>query len=126
MTKEELMIGDWVKDKYKPKPHQVDSWADFNSSEDLSPITITPEILEKNANGGWCNFDLGERSVYHIHDDKEEVSIYVEWKHIRNEPYVELDGLGWTIFKGYCASVSKLQHALRLCGLNELADNFKI
>lgn len=101
MKTRELMLGDWVKDKYKPKPHQVDSWADFNSSEDLSPITLTPEILEQNG-----MFLLTEQNYVRC--------VIADYNKFGKFNKCELH------------YVHELQHALRIFGLNELADNFKI
>ena len=98
MKATELMIGDWVKDKYKPIPHKVDSWADFNSSEDLSPIPLTSDILEKNENVKELGYWDKETDVFRLYA----------------VPIVNL----W--------DVHILQHALRLCGLDKLADNFKV
>lgn len=141
------MIGDWV--LWKNKPVQVvrvsgikyefghydvvlaycNGYGDGLETHDISsisPIPLTPEILEKNANGGFGNYDCGSRATYHIHQGKDSVVVYVEWQRIYPEPYIEISGLGDTTYKGYCASVHKLQHIFRDCELNELADNFKI
>lgn len=147
MKATELMVGDWV--LWKNKPVQIvrvsgiryefghydvllaycNNMGDGIENHDISsisPIPLTAEILEKNANGGFGYYDNKSRATYHLHKEKEDVSIYVEWERVYPEPYIELHGLGDTFFKGYCDSVSKLQHALRLCGLNDLADNFQI
>lgn len=89
-------------------------------ADELNPIPLTPEILEKN---GW---------------EKEDIStICVEYTNIlgccdmmvritNGNAYLEL-----SIFHGSKISMNiqyihELQHALRLCGLNELADGFKV
>lgn len=119
MKTTELQIGDWVKDKYKPKPHRVDNWADFNSSEDLSPIPLTPKILEKN---GWNTpiNDCGFSSQIEIHGGDTCVTIDA----IHHRLDIRLDDINYDMPTP--RYVHELQHALRLCGLNELADNFKI
>ena len=73
-----------------------------------SPIPLTSEILEKN--GWWYD---GDDMWQH-----EEVGFYIEKWNGRFRCYdindIKLD------------SVHQLQQTLRLCGLNELADNFKV
>ena len=75
---------------------------------EFEPIPLTPEILEKN---GWW-FDT-EDTWRH-----DEVNFTIEKWNGRYQCYdinqIKLD------------SVHQLQHALRLCGLDELADNFKV
>ena len=108
------MIGDWVYNSYHKKNIK------WNYSEmfcpngipvigrDLEPVPLTPEILEKN---GWW-FDTEDKWLH------DEVNFIIEKWNGRFQCYdinqIKLD------------SVHELQHALRLCGLNELADNFKV
>lgn len=126
------MIGDWVKfpnsiEKIIDLPYIEGRGicASFAASatlfpvevDELEPIPLTPEILEENANGGWCNYqsEPQRRSIYHI----GEVAVYVEWERIVTSPYIELHGLGDTFFKGYIDYVHELQHALKLCGIEK-------
>lgn len=78
----------------------------------FNPIPLTSEILEKNAypdKGSWYYFGdfyvahYGDCYVIHQNpdDDKREFLCRIYYVH-------------------------ELQHALRLCGLTDLADNFKI
>lgn len=135
MKATDLMIGDWVclKDDTKSElPLKVDGVLidDISLEGDgflggvdglIRPIPLTPEILEKNGFGFTRNSDT--KSVWN----------------------------GWWIYKGLelaasclnregnwpcyiniydsnikCEYVHQLQHALRLCKLDDLADNFKI
>ena len=79
-----------------------------NEGYEPQPIVLTPEILEKN---GWW-YDSDDMWQH------EEVGFYIEKWNGRFQCYdindIKLD------------SVHQLQQTLRLCGLNELADNFKI
>lgn len=126
MEANELMIGDWVhfpnmngrvaelKDQFcefKPLSH-----ATYDLVE---PIPITPEILEKNGFVYDCGFwtianprynNVRMVTYYSINDDVADAF------------------LGhWAFDENYAIDyVHELQHALRLCGLNELADNFKV
>lgn len=80
----------------------------FDEFDDIEPIPLTAEILEKN---------LFKRDVFH-----NEYYIYGT-----NFCVVEFDNTysyqGTDMDLNY---VHELQHALRLCGLNGLANNFKI
>lgn len=114
MKAADLMIGDWVYNSYHKKNIK------WNYSEmfcpngipvigrDLEPIPLTPEILEKN---GWW-FDTED--MWH-HD---EVDFSIEKWNGKFQCYdinqIKLD------------AVHQLQQTLRLCGLNDLADNFKV
>lgn len=123
MKATELMIGDWVMNPNDGRTYKIHTITAVEQTRlsnpynltDLEyglgePIPITAEILEKNG------FRIGHHGTYNI------------WGfHIGNHydgyftPYIDV---------GYATRdltyVHELQHALRLCGLNELADNFKI
>lgn len=127
MQANSLMIGDWVYDEhgYTRKVNAI--WDNtvvlaeckLNANtiiaqsrhyiSDITSIPLTPEILEKN---GCTMVDKGDYGEWHI---KENPNIPL-WQHTE-----------FIIFGGIeIHYVHELQHALRLCGLNELADNFKI
>ena len=133
----DLMYGDWCCDKHgfqwqiigvgddyayaTFEGNEGDPWEFDDKDDQPEPIPLTPEILEKNG------FDFVKGS------DNRSV-----WN-------------GWWIYKGLelatcclnregnwpcyiniydsnikCEYVHQLQHALRLCGLDELANNFKV
>lgn len=117
MEVKNLMISDWVFDENKT-PHQIAELGttfctDMNTellfTERLSPIPLTEEILEKNG-------FVENKGSWWLRSNLFTLNIFVEG--------------------GYCASsfseqvfinnVHTLQHALRICGLDNLADNFKI
>ena len=128
----DLMIGDWVIFSDKPLKVQhiynngyddvvAETMEEFLDEDGVkceeikdvplvncSPIPLTPEILEKN--GWWYNV---EDMWFH-----DEVDFCIEKWDGRFQCYeindIKLD------------SVHELQNVLRLCGLNELADNFKV
>lgn len=108
----ELMIGDWV--FLNGKPMRVACLLNGKFINCGEPIPITEEILKMN--GIPTNGDT------HLFDTDRNYYLELQWE----------DGkLWWTInLAEYCimpfAYVHELQHALRLCGLNELADNFKV
>ena len=76
-----------------------------------SPIPLTAEILEKN---GWERHDI-------FMDMKVAADVIFSWTDMYGKSLLQN---GYHMC--YCKYVHTLQHALRLAGLNELADNFKI
>ena len=121
----DLMVGDFVclKDDTKYElPLKVDGIIEDDISLEgegflggidglIRPIPITPEILEKN---GWKRREI-------FMDIKVTDTTIFSWT----------DMYGESLFQnGYhmcdCKYVHTLQHAFRLYGFNELADNFKI
>lgn len=113
MKANELQICDWV---YIEEGDELGKTQVVAISEDntdwLHPILLTPEILEKN---GW---EHDTKLNHWWHSDVE----FVIWYNLM------------TFQDFYCCEITtmkfdyvhQLQHALRLCGLNELADNFKV
>ena len=124
MKCKELQIFDWVQNKngfqwqiisvgddyaYATfEGNEGDPWEFDDKGDRPEPIPLTPEILEKN---GWW-FDTEDKWLHY------EVNFIIEKWNGRFQCYdinqIKLD------------SANKLQHALRLCGLDELADNFKV
>ena len=135
MKATDLMIGDWVETGHLVY-NKVQEIARDNDMQwyisfacgitlfrmyEFGPVPLTPEILEKNGfvfvkssdkdtvwNGWWIyeNLELGTCCL-----DREG-----------NWPCC----INITDSNVPCEYVHQLQHALRLCGLNEVADNFKI
>ena len=137
MNCSDLQIGDWV--MYNSKPIQVTSlygkpteYGEFVSNEIgwsyspntwvdgdfIEPIPLTDIILKKNG------FELRDNHYIHRIDDKPH---HYDFK-------LKVGGVfaseGYTlecgIYRLTIRYVHELQHLLRLCGLNELADNFKV
>lgn len=125
MKATELMIGDWVGRVFDDKRidyRQVDwirtgeigmRYQKVWAIGCIEPIPLTPEILEKN---GWKRHEI-------FMDMKVggNFNINFSWT----------DKYGESLFQnGYymcdCKYVHIIQHVLRLCGLDELADNFKL
>lgn len=141
MKATELMIKDWVNSQLDGHPIQIDEEVFYilikGYDDGIEPIPITPEILEKNGfdpetflTAEW------ERKVYF----KEFPGCVVEpadsGKYIFgttkywSKTYSDGSLIDWgTMYESRIYNlryVNELQHALRLCGLNELADNFKV
>lgn len=143
MDSKSLMIGDWVRSSFFGAPVRIKSinfkdgygWVnttlvpDTKSDASLHPVYLTPEILEKN---GFVSIDNGCRCVrkwnigeYTYADMSFDCNIEVDmlnrtssFLHIK-VPHIGI--LGMPLYY-----VHTLQHALRLCGLEVLATNFKV
>lgn len=75
----------------------------------IKPIPLTPEILEKNG------FEYKTESYLHYH---YSIDVFLNTD---DGVFMVMGGfLRWVRY------VHELQNALRLCGLDELAGNFKI
>lgn len=142
MDIKELVIGDWIYDCHdyynrgmKKKPTQLDREGLIDllcyctSHDDLDlgcmsqPIPLTKEILEANG------FEKREKKyVYGDINKLEDVASmwYSDFTH--NRMIFNLYGKNGIIdyYPWGIVFVHQLQHALRLCGFNELADNFKV
>ena len=121
----DLMVGDKVMVKVLsqiPDTYILHTWTanDYSRDIQVKPIPLTPEILEKNGfvlHGKtyilkWRGADIHWRKT-------DGYASITAPKNLKLE--------GWcSISNGYFCYVHILQHALRLCGLDELADNFKV
>ena len=149
-----FMVGDWCCDHHG-FPMQItnvgddyayatfegnegDPWEFDDKDDQPEPIILTPEILEKN---GW---------YYGLTSDEEDAEYCLDGCHYdRHWCYDEGAGSISLIFPNdadggeliiddqsfnrhlnlvFCDTlhVHELQRTLRLCGFNELADNFKV
>lgn len=96
---------------------------------DAEGIPITPEILVKNGFydrntqwyykrfGSYVCFDIAISLVYREIEVSKVCGAGTDCEEVE---------YGSSIVFGNDICVHELQHALRLCGLNELADNFKV
>ena len=129
----DLMIGDWV--IFSDNPLKVQHI--YNDGDDIvagiieegidgegiheeikyvplvncSPIPLTPEILEKNGwkeTQYWYEYQDGKNTIQCCLPDMRGIINGIEIEHFK------------------CEYMHQYQHLLRLCGLDELADNFKI
>ena len=122
-----LMVGDWCCDHHG-FPMQItnvgddyayatfegnegDPWEFDDKDDQPHPIILTPEILEKN---GWK-----ETEYWHEYQDGKN-TIQCCLPDMRGR----INGIEIEHFK--CEYVHQYQHLLRLCGFDELADNFKV
>lgn len=99
--------------------NEGDPWEFDDKDDQPQPIPLTPEILEKNGFVFDCDFWTIANPRYN---------------NVRMVRYCSIDEDATDAFLGHWAFdenyaidyIHELQHALRLCGLNELADNFKV
>ena len=151
MKANELMIGDWVSDKYGYLTQITFIGNGYVSFEDdegnlcqlddkcnqPEPIPLTPEILKKN---GWywgltseeedmVSLFEGAYDEHWVYDEGAgEISLifpedtYGGLLKVDDQRFNRHLNFLWndTLY------VHELQNSLRICGLNELADNFKI
>ena len=131
MKATELMIGDKVMVKVLsqiPDTYVLHTWTanDYSRDIQVKPITLTAEILEKNGfemfkYDGWVHY-------YRIFGNS--VIPFVLHSMIGGEMLSQEVDIFSTSTNTNCGIdvnyVHELQHALRLCGLNKIADNFKL
>lgn len=131
MKATDLMLGDWV--IWGGKPHQIDRIARFTAVvysgederraefyEDLEPIPLTPEILEKNG----FEKRYGYRWEYRDNSCTAEINIApkieIEGKLLGTPPInVKIEGALFILNKTDDWYVHQLQHALRDCGIEK-------
>ena len=132
MLCKELQYGDWVSaggglpmqitnvgEDYAYatwEENEGDPWEFNDKDEQPQPIMLTPEILEKN---GFIKVN-SQRYDYGYPD----TDCYVKVNPKKNMIHVNGRNANSNLYSH--SFVHELQHALRLCGLNELADNFKV
>lgn len=83
---------------------------------EIEPIPLTEEILENN------DFEIvGHHAMFYVNKDSiEEASIHIDYV-----DSVDIDTPDYR-YSGWCKEVHTLQHILRLCGLDDIADNLKV
>ena len=153
MKTTDLMVGDWVLINNIPyKIQAIDSIdAEIQADDDLyyvgedrchsedkiEGIPITPEILKKN---DWYwgftsdekNFKscvMGAFEPHWVYDKGAgEISLYFDKDTDGGALRIADQRFNRRLDFFWCDTlyVHELQHALRICGLNELADNFKV
>ena len=122
MEAKELMIGDKVMVKVLsqiPNTYVLHTWTANDYSRDIQvmPIPLTAEILDEN------DFWIVEDDIRY-HGDSE-IWVHTDVEHLDIEKF-EGRFQCYNIPSMPFNYVHQIQQALRLCGLNELADNFKV
>lgn len=131
MEAKELMIGDWVLLRHTHTKEKTAEYV-YGIGRDvilyrneagvqcvdmnlIEPMPLTEEILLKNG------FTLDEEWEEYRAPNKTYFGL--EYTVRKESYYITIASYFDPIFIKY---VHELQHLLRLCGLNDLADNFKI
>ena len=128
MKANELMIGDKVMVKVLsqiPNTYVLHTWTanDYSRDIQVKPIPLTAEILEKD---GWER-DIDKEWKYNNSRILPHYCYQWEKQNVKIEMYAGLEGFTISLIIGRrFYAVHELQHVLRLYGLDELADNFKI
>ena len=128
MKATELMIGDKVMVKVLsqiPNTYVLHTWTanDYSRDIQVKPIPLTAEILEKD---GWER-DIDKEWEYNNSHILPHYCYQWEKRNVKIEMYSGLEGFTISLIIGRrFYAVHELQHVLRLYGLDELADNFKI
>ena len=141
MKANELMIGDWVGRVFDDKRidyRQVDwirtgeigmRYQKVWAIGCIEPIPLTAEILVKNGFyarntqwyykrfGSYVCFDIAISLIYRDIEVSKVCGAGTDCEEVE---------YGSSIVFGNDICVHNLQHVLRLCGLDELADNFKV
>lgn len=128
MKAKDLMIGDKVMAKVLsqiPNTYVLHTWTanDYSRDIQVKPIPLTAEILEKD---GWER-DIDKEWEYNNSHILPHYCYQWEKRNVKIEMYSGLEGFTISLIIGRrFYAVHELQHVLRLYGLDELADNFKI
>jgi hypothetical protein len=131
MTEEELMIGDLV--QVNDEVCKVisisyfdigisDSKEDFYNEhiDNIKPIPLTTEILEKNFDSEKVDFE--GRHISTRYTDRNEFRDIVIAEYTDGMWEVKIDDVDFSdppTWKVYVCDVHELQHALRLCSINK-------
>ena len=120
----ELMLGDWLKygnlDKIVKVTALYGNQVNTNAItplflDDLEPIPITPEILEKN---GWELFRFGNSYCMQIHIQMAGDGFEMQDITIHRMKVLEVHTSTSTLYMPI-KYVHQLQHALKLCGIEK-------
>ena len=128
MEAKELMIGDKVMVKVLsqiPDTYVLHTWTanDYSRDIQVKPIPLTAEILEKD---GWER-DIDTEWEYNNSHILPHYCYQWEKRNVKIAMYSGLEGFRISLIIGHrFYAVHELQHVLRLYGLDELADNFKV
>ena len=116
MTKEELMIGDWVFCTQNRKPEQVQEigtglvmldYNDLYEYDEVEPIVLTAEILRRN---GFVEYR--KKHFRWEYDD----GIFINADFTAEEPFARVHNRCY-FASPVCRYVHQLQHAMLLCGI---------
>jgi hypothetical protein len=135
MKPEELMIGDWV---HCPKLVDKEEGDDGNCQikqlyvadldvysfkelkyDEIEPIQITSEILEKNGFTKSVSPPGIHARCYELDNKKDRYNLTIADYNKYNRLLLDVDSEDSECFNIKCDYVHELQHALRLCKINK-------
>lgn len=133
----DFMVGDWVKERFLDKEEYFqineisasDNWVQLQGRSfhtyaiDILPIPLTKEMLSSNGFNDKCYATLQTEDCtieICLDDNFLEVPMYIRKKTKTNS------NMDWNYCFPHPHYVHQLQHILRICGLMELANNFKL
>lgn len=126
ITPKDLMIGDWVNDPIDSDVNWKWEADDFTDIDEVYPVLLTEEILLKN---GFKKTGVHHKTRFTLIQNPDTpmvnfISVCTIGKttikyHSKNGEWIK--GINLRI-----KYVHELQHALRLCGMNDLADKFRL
>lgn len=93
----------------------------FFKEENVKPVSLTTDIL---INNGFGQDTIGSGLILHI-DNSENLYVLVNYRYNGECRNVEISNGMYNLSRPI-RYVHELQHALRLCGLDELANNLKV
>ena len=116
MRATDLMIGDWV--KCGRRYMKVTQLAEDMDCDDIDPIIITPEILEKL---GFSRepIDYVSAKCYTLSVDKYKLTLTIEDYGKYKRMLLNVDSADAKFFNINHNYLHQLQHALRLCGIEK-------
>lgn len=153
MTENKLMIGDWVRiTRSQWHEGSIQKVLDVyeNGSirtkhispvlkDSYEPVPLTQEILEANGfeTKDYNNGFVDKLYTTHVDEGKSKegvgkarigvrrirVTFYTDINKV-NHIFCRVRGVSKRVIEGEIYFVHELQHALRFCGLNDIADNF--
>ena len=142
MKTTELQIFDWIKINHNQKKVKVkavyENLIEPTSvsplmGDEVSPIPLTPEILGQNGFIHVYTESIVSKYYKHIMNEHGSTAINVYFEEdmdvkvlVQIETNLKAVSGVNSIHNCEIEHVHTLQHAFRLCGLSELADNFKI
>ena len=133
MDSKSLMIGDWVYNTFNQQAEQVVeirqdqvilAYNDGNDYDEIEPIPLTAEILEKNGwklmpnpyklEYSWSTGAIEEYADIHICVGKDHSNVW-RWDFPILNIHLYRGDIELTKFR----YVHEMQHALKLCGINK-------
>ena len=137
------MVGDWIQDEngfqwqiigvgddyaYATfEDNEGDPWEFDDKDDQPRPIEITDEMFSKN-NWEECDYPLpcNHHEYYYV---KDEGGNHLLWRHGTLSIWLAYGESNDGIFSDVtlpCKYVHQLQQALRLAGMTDIANNFKV